>query len=425
MSAGQMKIKNMKTYIEDEYTIAYKKARKELGSELIMIERENVKVGGFFGLFSKKKVKVTFGIEDVPKKKFKQEKDSANKEVIELLKSMGYMDSNNNVIKGKVETSITTNENNSLNNIGIYNPYKNNVQNINNINKQEEKIEDVKEKIKKELTEELKKEIFKEGIAKEEVVTKNKDKDELLKILRDSEISEEYCDEIVEYFVKNEFNSTNYKKGLIKYFYENILTNGGIKDEKFIMLVGPTGVGKTTSCAKIIANYWNSGEDVAFITSDNYRLEAVSQLKAYANIMRVPVEVIKKSDELKNAIEKFKEKKLVLMDTAGRSPKNTEQIKELEEYVTKNNGKMAVYLVLSATSKLSVMVDTIEKFKYLNFSSIIFTKLDETTNIGALLTVSKKYNIAISYITTGQKVPDDIEVASNDRLAKIFSEELD
>ncbi len=187
-----------------------------------------------------------------------------------------------------------------------------------------------------------------------------------------------------------------------------------------MMLIGPTGVGKTTTCAKIVANNWRNEKKVGFITADTYRLEAVSQLKAYANIMRVPIEVVNKPEDLTKTIEKFKDKDLVLMDTAGRSPKNKEQMDELKKYIESKGENLETTLVLSATSKLSVLNETIEKFEKIGFDSIIITKIDETSNLNSLLSIMKKYKYPFYYMTKGQSVPDDIEMCTEDLLTEIF-----
>ena len=169
-----------------------------------------------------------------------------------------------------------------------------------------------------------------------------------------------------------------------------------------------------------MANNWRNEKKVGFITADTYRLEAVSQLKAYANIMRVPIEVVNKPEDLTKTIEKFKDKDLVLMDTAGRSPKNKEQMDELKKYIESKGENLETTLVLSATSKLSVLNETIEKFEKIGFDSIIITKIDETSNLNSLLSIMKKYKYPFYYMTNGQSVPDDIEMCTEDLLTEIF-----
>ncbi|MGM0507851.1 MAG: flagellar biosynthesis protein FlhF [Fusobacteriota bacterium] len=423
MTNKNIKIKDMKTYIVEDYKVAYSKARRELGANLIIIEKKEIKVGGFFGLFAKKKLKITFGLENTPPPQKKKGLDT-DKEILDFLKKMGY-NKNEKVLKDKEK-----NDSSKLNNSGLYKPYATRNQNINknaeNNNKDNNKDNDMADKLKKEITEELRKEFSKLQKTEEKKgsdfksLNIQREEGDFWKKLRKDDITEDIIKEIKAYFKNRGITKNDYLKGLEEYFKNNIKLGKNLESEKFLMLVGPTGVGKTTSCAKLVANKWNEEGDVALITADTYRLEAVSQLKAYANIMKIAVEVIKKPEELNFAIEKFKDKDLLVMDTAGRSPKNKEQMDELKEYTKTKGGNLNVVLVLSATSKLSVLCEIIEKFESIGFSSIIFTKIDETDNIGSLLTISKKYDVAVSYITTGQKVPDDIEKATKERLAQIF-----
>ncbi|MBZ4682581.1 MAG: flagellar biosynthesis protein FlhF [Fusobacteriaceae bacterium] len=432
-----IKLKKVKTYIEDEYRIAYAKARKELGNDLILIDKKEIKQGGVFGFFGKKKIKVTYGLEET--QGYIQNKDIKSGNNTELLQAL--KDAAKKTIEANVENK----------NPGIYSPFKKEnfksidkikeeisikevkefkplsealkndevsksftfVENIEKI--EEADIEDIKKEIQRELSRELKNE-------KKDVNNFDNESEEFIEKLRENDIPKDIALEINDFFTEKGYSKKNYKEGLGEYFLQHIKTSENVLDKKFLMLVGPTGVGKTTSCAKIVANNWRNEKEVAFITADTYRLEAVSQIKAYANIMRVPVEVVKRPEDLIKAVEKFKDKDIVLMDTAGRSPKNREQMEELKEYVESIGSEIEVVLVMSATSKLKVLYETIEKFKYIGFSSIIFTKIDETSSVGSILTIMKKYNIPISFITTGQTVPDDIEIATKEKLKEIFIE---
>ncbi|OQY10765.1 MAG: hypothetical protein B6I28_00195 [Fusobacteriia bacterium 4572_132] len=416
MARDNIRIKDMRTYIEEDYPLAYSRARKELGSDLILIEKKEIKIGGFFGLFAKKKLKVTFGVEPkIQKPKKIKNKQNDNEEILNLLKGMANSQKKE---KKKEEKPFDS---------GIYKPYakieskkQELVKNIPNEIKKKLEGEELKEKLKREISEEIKKEMFREGLGEGKEVNNIQEDEFWLKLRKDDIGEKEIVDDIKLFFKENNYTLENRLEGMKVYFEKNIKIRENSKNKRFIMLVGPTGVGKTTSCAKIVANKWTEEGDVALVTADTYRLEAVAQLKAYANIMKVAVEVIKKPEELDMAIEKFKNKDLVVMDTAGRSPRNKEQMKHLKEYTEAKGGELEVILVLSATSKLSVLCETIEKFKNIGFSSIIFTKIDETNKIGSLLTISKKYNIAISYITDGQKVPDDIREADKTELSEIF-----
>lgn len=451
-----MEIDNLKvkTYIEDEYKLAYAKARKELGHNLVIIEKKEVKEGGVFGLFGKKRVRVTFGVELSKKgSATSQNSNIKEKEDTELLKALRdvAVKHMNEVSEVKTEEGFrplaqelfTINLEENEQKTGTYTPFKKETKKSFEDIQKELKLSSPKEKdnridfqneIKAEENpiEKLKKELQNELInttgntskkktrtTKQKKINTNVDFD-FVEFLRDNEFNKELALEINEYFDKNNYNKKNYKEGLRNFIKRCIKVKHEDENKKFVMLIGPTGVGKTTTCAKIVANNWRNEKKVGFITADTYRLEAVSQLKAYANIMRVPIEVVNKPEDLGRTIEKFRDKDLVLMDTAGRSPKNKEQMEELKSYVTSKGDDMETILVLSATSKISVLHETIEKFEQIGFDSIIITKIDETSSLSSLLSIFKKYTYPVYYITTGQSVPDDIEICTEAMLADIF-----
>lgn len=185
-----------------------------------------------------------------------------------------------------------------------------------------------------------------------------------------------------------------------------------------VLFIGPTGVGKTTTLAKIAANYsLNHKKKVGLITADTYRIAAVDQLKTYADILGLPVAVVYSSVEIKAAIEKYKDKDIVLIDTAGRSTKETEQFDELKNLVVSAEAD-EVYLVLSSTTSMSNCKQIIDSYDFLANYKLIFTKLDETPVIGVVLNARHYTNKSLSYITTGQSVPDDIEVVDTGKLTK-------
>jgi flagellar biosynthesis protein FlhF len=185
-----------------------------------------------------------------------------------------------------------------------------------------------------------------------------------------------------------------------------------------VLFIGPTGVGKTTTLAKIAANYsLNHKKKVGLITADTYRIAAVEQLKTYADILGLPVSVVYSSIEIKAAIEKYKDKDIVLIDTAGRSIKEKEQFDELKKLVEAAVAD-EVYLVLSSTTSMSNCKQIIDTYNFLENYKLIFTKLDETSVIGVVLNARHYTNKSLSYITTGQSVPDDIEVVDTGKLTK-------
>ncbi|MCQ2910817.1 MAG: flagellar biosynthesis protein FlhF [Clostridia bacterium] len=190
---------------------------------------------------------------------------------------------------------------------------------------------------------------------------------------------------------------------------------------KVIAFVGPTGVGKTTTIAKIVAKFiLETKKKVGMITADTYRIAAVEQLKTYAEILGTPLEIVYNADELPAKLEKHKDKELLFLDTAGRSHKNKVQFDELTALLSGIDNK-DVYLVLSLATKYKDMVEIINKYsEILDSYKIIFTKMDETAGLGNILNVKVLTDKPCSYITFGQDVPEDIEVMNPEKIAKFL-----
>lgn len=190
---------------------------------------------------------------------------------------------------------------------------------------------------------------------------------------------------------------------------------------KIICFVGPTGIGKTTTLAKLAADFaFEKRKKVAIITVDTYRIAAVEQLKAYADILNLPLEVVFSPSEFKGAIDKYTDYNLILIDTAGRSQRNSMQLVELKSFIDAVGYRLETYLLLSATTKDKELIDIVDNFKKVSFHKLIFTKLDETVTFGPILNLSTQIPQGISYVTTGQNVPEDIEEANANKLAKLI-----
>lgn len=187
-----------------------------------------------------------------------------------------------------------------------------------------------------------------------------------------------------------------------------------------VALIGPTGVGKTTTIAKLAANFvLKEGYKVALLTADTYRIAAAEQLKIYGDIIGVPIEIVYSPDELRGALNRHKDKQLVLIDTAGRSPSNHYQLAELQALLSVDPA-IETHLVLSATTKYRDALDIVNKFSVCSPQKLLFTKIDEATNLGTILNLVYHFPTSLSYFTTGQSVPDDIELISSTKLANMI-----
>ncbi len=184
--------------------------------------------------------------------------------------------------------------------------------------------------------------------------------------------------------------------------------------------VGPTGVGKTTTIAKLAANMkLRERKRVGLITVDSYRIAAVEQLKTYADILRVPLISVLSPEEMRSAVARMADCDLVLVDTAGRSQRDEARLTELGEMLGAAEPDQ-VHLVLSVTSREETMREAVERFAALGAGHVVFTKLDESVGFGVILNVLRTVDLRLSYLTSGQSVPDDIEIGSGSRVAQLI-----
>lgn len=248
--------------------------------------------------------------------------------------------------------------------------------------------------------------------------------------LIESEVDEEVANIIIEDIdasMKKEANIDN----IISAIYQKIILKLGEPEvvntengKTVVFFLGPTGVGKTTTIAKLASEFkLNRGIQVAMITADTYRIAAVEQLNTYAGILDVPVSVIFSPDELIDAINKYSEYDLILVDTAGRSHRNTEQLSEVKQLITATQEaglgvNIEKYLVLSATTKYKDLLNITEAYNDIDNFRLLFTKLDETNAYGNILNIRVHTGAPLSYVTSGQAVPEDISVVNVQEMAK-------
>jgi flagellar biosynthesis protein FlhF len=191
-------------------------------------------------------------------------------------------------------------------------------------------------------------------------------------------------------------------------------------DTRIAHFVGPTGVGKTTTIAKLAAEQvLKYHRKVGFITSDTYRIAAVEQLKTYGTILNVPLEVVFSPQDLSKAFEQLKDRDIIFMDTAGRNFRNEMYVSELNTLL-QYGGKSETYLVLSLTTKYKDMKAITENFSKFKLDKVLFTKMDETDSYGAVVNLVHDFKLQLSYIANGQSVPDDINLLAEEQIIDLI-----
>ncbi len=211
-----------------------------------------------------------------------------------------------------------------------------------------------------------------------------------------------------------------FKSAIARLFTTRPLFCGDVAGQRRMSLIGPTGVGKTTTLAKLAAQYLGRhGGRVALITIDTYRIAAVEQLKVYGEIMCLPVEVVIKPRDLELALEKFRDHDLILIDTAGRSPRNSADLEELASFLRPEFG-IDNHLLIPATAREREIEEIIRRFGILPIANFIFSKIDECDQLGVLLNVHYKNDTPISFLTNGQRVPEDLIMPSPSVIADLI-----
>lgn len=425
----------IKKFQANTETEAIMLAREDLGKDAIVMNIKTIKPKGMFKIFRKTKVEVTAAVDEGNNQEQKQEKKQEKKQESKVSSQFNAQidEKLHPEIKKESEESKEARElEEKLNSLAML---------------LEQQIENQKKESQKSTDNKSVKEIQNSGKAssdeEQEVKTENAEQDEE-KAEKDS-LKNKSIDLIIEQLTSNEVSYTYAKQimdeitnsgnirtleDMLSMVYQKIILKIGEtkpisfdeedKKPKVIFFVGPTGVGKTTTIAKLSSKLLlDEKKKIVIFTSDTYRIAAVEQIKTYASILSIPVEVVYEKKDLETLLSKYKDYDYLLMDTAGRSHKNKEQVDDLKSlFDSFSEYSMLTYLVLSATTKYKDLKKITSLYEDITDYNLIFTKLDETDAIGNILNIKLDTGRALSYVSYGQNVPDDIEIMNPQIIAK-------
>ena len=393
-------------------------AKKELGDDITVIHSRNVKPKGFFAFFKKMLVEITVAKDEEDEKR---EKDSIKEGVAAIDAARAAAEekaaAKKNVPEKKPAEKAATAEGRSIDLKADAKADSLAVEaRLDNIQSLLEQKLSVQEREKKAEAE--------KSVKPEQDDAKTKELMDFTKLLYntliDNEVEEKFANELIGEVEQN-FGSNVNVEHILSHIYQKIILKYGKpetiepaeRNAKAVFFIGPTGVGKTTTLAKLASRFkLTDNKRIALFTTDTYRITATDQLKTYANIMGVPFHVIYTPEELLEEYERYKDYDFILIDTAGHSPHNTEQKEDMEKFIRVLEGVAQTenYLVLSATTKYKDLLKICDVYREMTGYRLIFTKLDETECHGNLLNVRMHTMAPMSYVTNGQNVPDDIEV---------------
>lgn len=432
----------VKTFQAPTMTEALRLVKAELGPDAMIISTKKEKQGGILGFFSKQVVKVTAAIDPhtpppPPPPPPREERERTTKEAFEssMLAPLAreLRDLREKVeLMSRREEELRQRQQEQTAQPSVQ-PKAENAINLNNIPRQD--LEEIKKLLLSTLVKNQDSGVKAVQWADASPAGTPREPDEeppcppLVRELERQGVEPELQEKIIATLqeLPPEQGEESLKSRLGGAFSKLIRFAGNLRMKKnaprIIALVGPTGVGKTTTTAKLAAMYaLNKGNKVALITMDIFRVGAVEQLKTYTRIMGIPLEVASTPKELERAVERHTDCDLILIDTAGRSHKDSEKLEEMKLFL-ENTIQADIYLCLSATTKDRELEVILNRFSIFPISKVVFTKLDESESVGCIVNLLLKANLQIAYFTNGQRVPEDIEVATSEKLAELVLKE--
>lgn len=400
-----MIIKKFQAQTEKDATLM---AKEELGPDAIVMNIKTIKPKGIFSLFKKPRVELTAAIDENASEK----KEAAKKQFAKAVEETPYKFGNDVFASSDNEYTAETQS-----------AIEEKINNIARLLEQQlavPKAEPEKPAPKEEENE----------IKKPEEVKEEEQKPKVLDLIRnqliENEVKEKYADAII-----NELENQSENQpidNLLAYIYQKIVLKLGEVEvikcsenkPKIVFFVGNTGVGKTTTMAKLASKFKLEQKlDIAMFSLDTYRIAAIEQIKTYANILNTPMEVVYTPEEMRKLVEKYKDCDLIFVDTAGRSHKNSEQKNDLDSIIgSVKEYDCEILLVVSATTKYSDLKNIADVYGDLFDYRLVFTKLDETRGLGNILNLKLDTNKSLSYVTWGQNVPEDIGALNPQVIAK-------
>lgn len=352
----------VKKYTAATMNEALIKIKEELGSDAIILNSKPVKSGGVFGLFKKKRIEVIAALDENPIAQEPQRNHAT-------------------LQREKIEHPVT--------------------RELSKTNQ-----DDVLEEIKQ-----LRQLVTSKTFQQDHRFSAPFDT--FYSYLLEQDVTTERAVELVSN-MENEINNNTMTysdfESYIKREFMPVIEDPTSINKKVIQFVGPTGVGKTTTIAKVAAKMMlEQKKQVAFITTDTYRIAAIEQLKTYAKILDVPLEVVYTRDDYVRVLDKFKDFDHIFVDTAGRNYREPNYLNELKNMIHISNDDCETYLILSLTAKSSDNDIIYNIFNQIGIKQIIFTKADETTTYGTIINLCIGQHAKIGYMSNGQNVPDDLK----------------
>lgn len=384
---------------------AMTRIRYELGKDAVIVSQRKIRKGGILGLFSKKILEVTAAVDNN-----KNDSSGDMQESIEAIKRL---------MDGKLKENINLNETSNE----IESKYKNRIQAEEKKKTKAHEINSTElNPLDKNKDEAVMKEMQEMRAMLSEVINistaRNLSKSKTELRLESCDLDRKVIKKIMMKMKEMPTERTEEEK--LRDIIEGMIEISPSTLDNAVVFVGPTGVGKTTTIAKLAGRLaLMEKKRVGLITIDTYRIGAVEQLKTYADIMNIPFKVVFTMKDMETAVESMDDCDVILIDTTGRSSKNTMQISELRAFIDKINTDN-INLIISSTTKNKDIEVIVNGYKALSYNGIIITKLDETSTYGSILNILECAEKPISFVTTGQNVPDDIKMMTSKEITNLI-----